>query len=249
MEKSIMLHIYYRISDGSYKKNRLLNATKQHCLQNLLSAPEVQSWPSTTIKLRILMDNCKETTQESIIKWLPEQRDAAWWAIQKINGGSSAQSFNAMLDVIKSANLPQTDYLLLVEDDYLWSDNWYRLLNEGLERADYVSGYDHLDKYINGTDGGNPLVEDGGEVTRVIKTKSRHWKLTNSTTLTFATKVKVLLEDEPIWRKHTTGTYPRDFDAFMELRNKGRTLITPIPGFSTHTEVDWLSPFIDWSKK
>ena len=35
---------------------------------------------------------------------------------------------------------------------------------------------------------------------------------------------------------------------FLDLRDNCRTLITPLPGYSTHGETQWLSPFTDWSK-
>jgi hypothetical protein len=35
---------------------------------------------------------------------------------------------------------------------------------------------------------------------------------------------------------------------FLALRDKGNSLITPIPGYATHGETAWLSPLTDWSK-
>ena len=71
--------------------------------------------------------------------------------------------------------------------------------------------------------------------------------MTNSTTMTLATKVSTFKEDKPIWDKWTTGSYPHDFNAFIELRQKGRSLITPIPAWSTHCLPDWAAPLVDWS--
>lgn len=232
------LNIIYRISDGSYKKNRLEYATKEYCLQNFIYT--FVDWE--TDHLAVLMDNCSEETTNMILKTLPNQQ--MWWTVQKINGGSSAQSFNLALDY--ALYLPNDEYVYLCEDDYIHWPESRKVLEEGLQRADYISCYDHPDKYINGHDGGNPHVEDGGEITRVFRTETCHWKLTNSTTMTWATSVRVLKVDETIWRKYTVGQYPRDFDAFIALRNAGRTLATPIPGYSTHTEVDWLTPYRDW---
>ena len=116
---------------------------------------------------------------------------------------------------------------------------------EGLQVGyNYVALYDHPDKYMNGA---NPLVEDGGEVTRVMLSESCHWKITNSTTMTFAAQVKTLKEDESILREYTKGSYPKDFEMFLALREKQHGLITPIPGYSTHGETAWLSPLTDWS--
>jgi len=35
---------------------------------------------------------------------------------------------------------------------------------------------------------------------------------------------------------------------FLELRKHNELLITPLPGYSTHGETDWLSPLIDWNE-
>jgi hypothetical protein len=35
---------------------------------------------------------------------------------------------------------------------------------------------------------------------------------------------------------------------FLELREMGELLITPLPGYATHGETAWLSPLTDWSK-
>jgi len=96
--------------------------------------------------------------------------------------------------------------------------------------------------------GANPFVEEGGEVTRVILTDTCHWKLTNSTTMTFAGKVRNIKLHESVFREYTKTSHPHDFDMWIHLRQKGVGLITPIPGFSTHGESEWLSPLTDWSE-
>jgi hypothetical protein len=34
---------------------------------------------------------------------------------------------------------------------------------------------------------------------------------------------------------------------FLELRDKGRSLISPLPGYATHGETAWLTPLINWN--
>ena len=114
--------------------------------------------------------------------------------------------------------------------------------------AEFVSLYDHPDKYLSPDNGGNPFCKGGAEDTRVYLTESCHWKVTNSTTMTFAAEIKTLKENEEILRKHTSGTHPNDFQMFLELRKNYKLLITPIPGYATHGETAWLSPLTDWSK-
>jgi len=63
--------------------------------------------------------------------------------------------------------------------------------------------------------------------------------MTNSTTMTFATTVKTIREDKDVWMKFTEAAYPQDMKIFLELREKGRTLIQPIPTKATHCEPAW----------
>ena len=88
----------------------------------------------------------------------------------------------------------------------------------------------------------------GAEDTRVYLTDNCHWKITNSTTMTFATKVSTLKKVENTLRKHTSETHPNDFQMFLELRQNNELLITSIPGYSTHGETAWLTPLTNWSK-
>lgn len=224
----------YRISDGSNaSKVKLPNATKQHCLENFLKEfpPEI---------VHLYADSAKWAYPETL-EWL----HSLGCKVFKTNSKGNSLSF---LNVVEEAlKLPDTETVYFVEDDYLHLPNSFTVLDEGLQMADYVSLYDHPDKYIPATDGGNPFVEsDGGEVTKVYLSKTTHWKLTNSTTMTFATRVITLREDYDVWRKHCQDNIPHDFDAFIELREKGRSLITPIPGYSTHCEAKWTSPLTDW---
>ena len=96
--------------------------------------------------------------------------------------------------------------------------------------------------------GGNKFCKGGAEDTRVYLTENSHWKITNSTTMTFASKVKTLKECETTLRKWTSGKHPHDFEMFIDLRSQRKLLITPIPGRSTHGETAWLTPLINWNK-
>jgi hypothetical protein len=65
--------------------------------------------------------------------------------------------------------------------------------------------------------------------------------------MTFAATVKTLRKDEKILRSFTSGTHPNDFQMFLALRDVGRSLITPLPGYATHGESAWLSPLTNWN--
>ena len=230
MEK---LKIYLRISEKKQNKNKPDYIDNEKCLNNLLS-----NFSINDDELNIIADNVSDDTYE----WIKEKN----LNVERTNLGSGAQSFNYVLNKVLDFNRNCVVYL--VEDDYLHLKNARKILLEGIKMADYVSLYDHPDKYINAHQGGNPYVENGGEVTQVFKSDSCHWKLTNSTTMTFASTVDNMKRDKEILQKWTTGTYPEDFKMFIELRENDKSLITPLPGYSTHGETQWLSPFIDWSK-
>ena len=138
-----------------------------------------------------------------------------------------------------------------VEDDYIHIDKCDKILLEGLQIADYVTAYDHPDKYIKF--GGNPLLKitDGravGESTIVFLTESSHWKVTNSTTMTFATTLKIIKEDMNIYQQFCNTGYPNDFEMFLELaKTKRHLVISPMPAYSTHCETGVLAPLREWN--
>lgn len=223
------MKIIYRISDSGYNKLKPLYINNENCLNNASETFKNFDW-------LVLADNTSERTDEMMLKYQNN--------IIKVSVGHGAGTFN--LALTEALKLDDNEIVYFLENDYLHRKDSDKILLEGFEiGADYVSLYDHPDKYINGA---NPFVESGGEVTRVMISRSCHWKLTNSTTMTFSAKVKTLREDEQILRSFTTGSYPKDFEMFLSLRDKGRSLITPIPGYSTHGETNWLTPLINWNE-
>jgi len=221
------MKLIYRISDAGYNKVKPSYIGNENCLSNATKVFDQVEW-------LVIADNTSSPTDEMISKYQSN--------ITKVSVGHGAGTFN--LALTEALKLNDNEIVYFLENDYLHKPNSLEILLEGFDiGADYVALYDHPDKYI---DGANPYVEGGGEVTKVFLSKSCHWKLTNSTTMTFAAKVKTLRQDEEILRSFTQGSYPRDFEMFLALRDKGRSLITPIPGYATHGETAWLSPLTNW---
>ena len=223
------MKIIYRISDTGYNKVKPSYIGNENCLRNATKIFNQVEW-------LVIADNTSSPTDEMILKYQSN--------ITKVNIGHGAGTFNLALD--EALKLDDKEVVYFLENDYLHKSNSLKILLEGINiGADYVSLYDHPDKYIYGA---NPFVEGGGEYTKVFLSESCHWKLTNSTTMTFASKVKTLRKTENVLREYTQGSYPRDFDMFVHLYNSAHYLVTPIPGYSTHGETAWLTPLIDWSK-
>ena len=149
------------------------------------------------------------------------------------------------------AHFNDNEKIYFAEDDYIYKEEAPKIIEEGIDIADYSSGYDHPDKYINSNEGGpNPFIKNGGELTRVILSKSSHWKVTNSCCMTFATKVQTIKQDYEIFKNYCSTTHPYDFQIFCDLyKKKGRRLVSCIPAVSTHGETQWLSKFVDWEKE
>lgn len=237
------MQIYYRISDSSYSKLREVYITKEKCLSNLVSIMRKQD------QLTVVADNISEETYKMIIKVVPPET-----TIHRTQLGHGALSFNFALQLAVEDVTNKDESYYFVEDDYLHTSQALDVIEDGLTLGfDYITGYDHPDKYIDPLHGGNPVCLGGAESTRVYLGKKSHFKITNSTTMTFAAKKYTLLSDYKLIEQETNGRfeagYPYDFYLFNKLyTEKKRHLGNSIPGVCTHGETKWLSPFIDWSK-
>ena len=229
------MRIIYRISDAGYNKVKPDYINNEVCLKNARETFKDADW-------LVIADNVSEPTKKMIQNYIEEDSD-----VEYVSVGHGAGTFNLALD--EALTLDDDEIVYFIENDYLHKPNSQKILEEGFELgASFVSLYDHPDKYLSPEKGGNPYCQGGAEDTRVYLTDSCHWKITNSTTMTFAAKVKTLKRTEEILRKHTNTTHPNDFNMFLELREKNELLITPLPGYSTHGETAWLSPLTNWEK-
>ncbi len=228
------MKVIYRISDSGYNKVKPAYVNNEACLLNALDtfSTEKHDW-------LVIADNVSEATKQMLERYVLN--------IKHVSVGHGAGTFSLALD--EALQLADDETVYFIENDYLHKPNSDKIIQEGLQLgASFVSLYDHPDKYLPPSQGGNPYCEGGAEDTRVYLTESTHWKITNSTTMTFAATVSTLKRAEETLRKYTQGTYPEDFKMFLDLREQGKLLISSIPGYSTHGETAWLSPLTDWSK-
>ena len=218
------MRILYRISDAGYNKVKPSYINNENCLKNFCN---------------VFFHHIHD------INMIKKYIDPI--AIEEVSVGHGAGTFNLALN--KALNWSDEEVVYFVENDYLHTQAAPSVLTEVFKEIspDYATLYDHPDKYIPANRGGNPYIdEDGGELTKLYLAGGCHWKLTNSTTMTFAARVKTLRQDEPTLRKWTNQTHPNDFQMFLELREKGRTLLSSVPGHSTHGETAWLTPLVSW---
>ena len=157
-----------------------------------------------------------------------------------ISAGGEAKSFIMTLDYILSQNFNDDTIIYFLEDDYVHRPEWDTILQEGFTLpVSYVTLYDHKDKYTE-------MYAD--LMSKILITNHSHWKPVPSTTQTFAVKFKTLKEDKEIHQKYSTNTEPsQDHTKFLELNQRGKHLISCLPGYSTHSVKEWISPCINWS--
>ena len=235
------INIVYRTCNAPLKETALNYINKERCLSNA-----IKNFPRDKCNWHIVADTMPETSIEVLKKYVDDE------GIEKIYVKDNSKSFTACLNYALS--LKTEEWVYFLEDDYLHRNNSFQVLNEGIllsesyvkENIKFLTLYDHPDKY--GYNGPNPFVS-GGEITKVYLTNSCHWKYTNSTTMTFASKVSTLLKHQEIIRKYAISGTTYAFKMFLELNQKKEYLISPLPGYSTHGTKRFPSPLYNWEKE
>jgi hypothetical protein len=230
-----MLRIFVRhcfFSEASASKTRPPHFQRKKLHEQLLSS--LRGIPCT---LTILLDkNGKEekhfTELEDYFNIIDLK--AVQYTVQILHAGCEAESFLQTLDYLydqaSHQKFDKNDLIVLLEDDYAVSPNWTSLVPEGLQFADYVTLYDHPDKY--------ELEIYKNIQSKVFKGSLCHWRTTPSTTNSFATSLKTLLDDMELQKQYSTNVkITLDHFKFLQLWSKGKTLVSCIPGAWSHEEL------------
>ena len=221
------MHVFYRFSDstnGGTAKPRPEGFCKRQVFENFLKVFK-------TSQVHVIADRVRPETAE----WIRQRCDDVEVTDIGNGGDSTCWAFKRAMNECKPGDL-----IYFCEDDYWHREGSEEVLQEGLSISHYATLYDHPDKYIIGV---NPLIKEyPGEVTLVRRTPRTHWKYTNSTTLTFATHYEVLVQDLDILNKHCGDGKSHDFQLFCDLLSRGRGLVSPMPGYSTHIHIPWITP-------
>lgn len=209
---------------------------KQHIRPNWFSYENCyRSIKNANIDLVILLDGTKENHHFQF-----DDDDT----IIEYEAGSDASSLLFCLNTIKKYNLDDNDIVYIVEDDYLHRAGWENIMLEAFKsfNVDYVSLYDHPDKYFL------PMYNE--LQSKILHTNSSHWRTTPSCCNTYAGKWKTFKEH---WDTHIKYCLPEythdgyDHTKFIDLWKQGSNLISCLPGYSTHCETQFLSPLVDWN--
>lgn len=162
-----------------------------------------------------------------------------------VNGGSNVKSWLQLLEIIRSKyEFDKDDLIYFLENDYLHTEDWLHKIQELVASQvpwDYVSLYDHKDKYEFKQNHPLFIKNYSNLKSKIFVTKSSHWRSVPSTCGSFIVRPQTLYSDVRLL------SFLPDRYLFPILKLlKRRRLITPMPGLSTHCMESLLSPCIDW---
>jgi hypothetical protein len=246
MKKTIL----YRISSKGYPKLKITSVSKLDCLNNLFRTFE--NWNFICVA-----DNCDDELLNTLRKYTFNK-------LYVTNLGNPGSFWKLYEEGLNSSN--REDLFYFVEDDYLHLPQSPVAIEEGLEIFDYVTLYDHPDKYRFFQKNLNPYTKKNrfSETTEVTYSKNFIWRTTNSTTMSFAVTGQTLQNDFDIWKVTRDLKKDHDFDNFCaltkqkfilksrmikQLPKKLRFIMKPrrylglcIPGLALHLEKTYMKP-------
>ena len=225
-----IFYIHYNIT-GTDNKNRPVWFDYEKCFVNLLNTIKDKE----NIELHVIMDGKIE------YNWIKNYKDK-FISHEIITNHDMNSVTKEVYSIIKKINCKESDLIYVLENDYLHAENWPDKvfdLFHSFKGLNYISLYDHSDKY------NDPNYDD--LVSKIFVSNTHHWRTTVSTCGSYITTKKIFDED---FNDHIGITIPiGDHHKWLFLNeNKGRFLLTALPGLSTHCMAAFLSPVIDWEK-
>lgn len=219
------IHVFYRHYNVSGTDTRRPDwFTYEKCFENLINTC------NDNVVIHIIYD-----THKSGDNWILKYAND--YDIHYFDGGHDWLSFQETGRYIEKCNLDSSDLIYLLENDYLHQKNWVDeifTLYKTYSGLNYVSLYDHNDKYF--------LPQYESLTSKIITTETLHWRTTPSTCGTFIISKEIYDLDKDILFEMFG-----DHNKFIWLNeNRGRFVLTPIPGLSTHCVSGLLSPTINW---
>ena len=200
-----MLATFLISTNQSRKQVKVPFATKKFCLHNFLETFKNE-------RIFIFADNCDNETLDYLLSLDLDIHSGSYGLYY-----SQVELYKKILEM----NLDPDEIIYCCEDDYLHKPDSSTIIKDGLNFADYVTLYDHPDKYM-------PLY-DFGETVKIRRSFYSHWKNTISTCMTFGFRYQTLKEDF-----NMINNYPNCLDhrLFINLKQKGRFLYSSIPGYA-----------------
>ena len=136
-------------------------------------------------------------------------------------------------------------YVFFMEEDHLYLPNSHQVLVEGLEMfyPHFIALADHQHRYWSNN--GDIIKPDD-----VYITKSRHWRIAESSVFSIAMPIETFqkFKNDMIKFNNDGENAMHERAFFRFIIHKNYRLLTPIPGLSTHLVTLDLSPCVDWEQ-
>ena len=222
-----ILQSHYNITGADYKY-RPSWFDYEKCFINLLNTIKGKD-----IDLHLIMDGKIEDN------WIKKYKDK--FIPHEIIGGSMEKAAMEMYKIAHSLtnSMGEKDLFYFLENDYLHVEGWDKKVLDMFQTFDglhYVSLYDHGDKYWH------PNYDD--LVSKIFVANTCHWRTIPSTCGSYIVPKNIFAED---YINHTTVI--GDHNKWLAIgEEKGRFILSPIPGLSTHCMEGLMTPTIDWKK-
>lgn len=201
----------------------------EKCFQNLLlTAPNIE--------IHVIYDITRGDFNQN---WISNYKPR--YILHEIKGGTMEKAAIGLYGVAEELfkGMGDDDLFYFLENDYLHTPGWVnKVINlfENFKGLNYISLYDHNDKYFS------PMYDN--LASKIFVTDTDHWRTTPSTCGSYIVTKKIFNED---YKDHTTVM--GDHNKWLHLNEtKNRFILSPIPGLSTHCMDGLMSPTIDWKK-
>ena len=186
------------------------------------------------------ISKCKDISNVYIIidgdtGYLSDYIEELGYNIIYIDKKSNESSLKYCYDFAYS--LEDNNNIYFIEDDYWHLENALNVINEGINTFGLVTGYDHMDRYVQTDD-----ITYGNEFIKL--SENYYWRTAESTTCTWAVSKNIYKEVYNIARNELL----QDRNFFRRLLvEKYLRLYTPIPAVSTHIYNGVISPFFNFN--
>ena len=223
-----MLNILYRCSPHELespptRQGRPSWFSKKACFNSLHASLQKNEFKDST-EVLVIADGGRSALTQHIEEF--------GYPIQYIDANSNLGSLKIQIELSKQ--VPGDVYFL--EDDYLHLPDAISNIVSAVASFGLVTGYDHIDRYTR--------TDDIEYKQQIYLSGTRHWRVSESTTGTFAIRRDLLNSAYPL----IDSVFSQGMDRllFRQLHAYNYRLFSAMPGLTTHVHEPYMSPFVDW---
>ena len=218
--------VYYRLCNIASSNPSPVLQDDKYALNKLCLKSFVLAFREVKPKIIFIADYCGREYEEMIKEVVPFEYEIHFTALG-INGTALLQ--------YEMAKKQKTDgVILFAETDYVWRPSVGKTFVEAVQKYGLVSPFDHPDLYTR-----YDIHEKLHEIDIVSNT---HFRTATRNTMTFAMTHKAFIENYEILKHHGYLDGP----VWLDMKNNGQKLWTPIPGMAVHMVDGLLSPAVPW---